>query len=181
MFEKRNTDGSKVESATRPASAPSRPSEFNAPTRSNSPKASIGPAIRISGDITGEEDLNIEGAVEGTINLPGHAVIIGKSGIVNANISAAKVRIDGRVKGDIIGAEKVVLTANGMTRGNIKAPRVNLEDGAQFKGSIDMDPAGGPAGKSAAAAKTPNPAANQPTPSPKREANPAPASKASLG
>ncbi len=181
MFEKRNADGPKAESAARPASAPSRSSEFNAITQSNGPKASIGSAIRISGDITGEEDLAIDGTVEGTINLPGHAVVIGKSGIVNANISAAKVRIEGRVKGDIVGAEKVILTANGMTRGNIKAPRVNLEDGAQFKGSIDMDPAGGPAGKSAAAAKTPNPAANQPTLSPKREANPAPASKTSLG
>lgn len=187
MFDKRNTDSSKADSAARPASAPAQPSEFNAGVQSNRAKALIGPAIRISGDVTGDEDLAIEGKVEGTINLPGHAVIIGKSGIVNANIAAARVRIEGRVRGDIIGAEKVVLTANGLTQGNIKAPRVNLEDGAQFKGSIDMDPAGettgkqAPAGKPAPAAKTPTPAANQPNLSPKRETNPAPAPKTSLG
>lgn len=181
MFDKRNAENSKTASETAPAAAPNQQSGFNAATRSNSTKALIGPAIKISGEITGDEDLAIEGAVEGTINLPGHAVIIGKSGVVSANISASTVRIEGRVRGDIVGAVKVVLTVNGLTQGNIKAPRVILEEGGQFKGSIDMDPAGDQAGKPAPTAKTPHPAANQPTQSPKREAPPASAPKASLG
>lgn len=190
MFEKRNTESSKAEKATAPAAEPSQPSGFSPTARSNSTKALIGPAIKISGDITGDEDLVVEGAVEGTINLPGHTVIIGKSGVVSANISASTVRIDGRVRGDILGAVKVILSVDGLTQGNIKAPRVILEEGAQFKGSIDMDPAADAAGKPAPAAKAPtnptaktpmNPAAHQPTQSPKREANPASAPKAPLG
>lgn len=181
MFDKRNAESSKTGSETAPAAASNQPSGFNAAARSNSTKALIGPAIKISGDITGDEDLVIEGAVEGTINLPGHAVIIGKSGVVSANISASTVRIEGRVRGDIVGAVKVVLTVDGLTQGNIKAPRVILEEGGQFKGSIDMDPAGDQAGKPAPAAKAPTPAATQPTQPPKREVNPASAPKASLG
>lgn len=186
MFEKRNTENSKTEKATAPAAEPSQPSGFSPAPRPDGGRALIGPAIKISGDITGDEDLVVEGAVEGTINLPGHTVTIGKSGVVSANISASTVRIDGRIRGDIMGAVKVILSVDGLTQGNIKAPRVILEEGAQFKGSIDMDPSGDSAGKHAAAAKAPtnpavkppmNPAASQAAQSPKREANSASSSK----
>jgi cytoskeletal protein CcmA (bactofilin family) len=100
----------------------------------------IGPSIEIKGTVTGDEDLVIQGKVEGTIELGSHEVSVGQSGKVAADITAKVVRIDGEVAGDIKGHEKVVISKSGNVRGNIVAPRVTLEDGAIFKGSIDMDP-----------------------------------------
>jgi cytoskeletal protein CcmA (bactofilin family) len=100
----------------------------------------IGPSIEIKGTVTGDEDLMIEGKVEGTIELGSHQVTVGQSGKVTADISAKVVNIDGEVSGDLNGGEKVVISKSGKVRGNIVAPRVTLEDGAIFKGSIDMDP-----------------------------------------
>lgn len=102
--------------------------------------AMIGKTISIKGDITGEESLVIEGRVDGTISLKNNDLTVGQSGVVNANLTASVVRIDGEVKGDIVGIEKVVITKTGKVHGNIVGPRVTLEDGAKFKGSIDMDP-----------------------------------------
>lgn len=100
----------------------------------------IGASIKIKGTITGEEDLLVQGKVEGTIDLKDHEVSVGPTGQVTANIKANTIRIDGEVTGDISGSEKVVISKSGNVRGNIVAPRVTLEDGAIFKGSIDMDP-----------------------------------------
>lgn len=100
----------------------------------------IGPSIHIKGTVTGGEDLLIQGKVEGTIDLGDHEVAIGQSGKVTADIKAKTVKIEGEVAGDVTGSEKVVIAKTGRVRGNIVAPRVTLEDGAIFKGSIDMDP-----------------------------------------
>lgn len=100
----------------------------------------IGPSIKIKGEVTGDEDLLIQGHVEGTINLNDHEVSVGQTGQVAADIRAKTIRIDGEVTGDITGNENVVISKSGNVRGNIVAPRVTLEDGAVFKGSIDMDP-----------------------------------------
>ena len=100
----------------------------------------IGPSITIKGEVTGDEDLVIQGNVEGTVSLKAHELSVGESGKVNADIQAKVVKIDGEVKGDIIGSENVMISKLGNVRGNIIAPRVTLEDGAVFKGSIDMDP-----------------------------------------
>lgn len=100
----------------------------------------IGPTIRIKGEVSGEENLLIEGKVDGTVSLRGKDLTVGSSGTVNADVSATVVKIDGEVKGDITGEEKVIISNTGKVQGNIVAPRVTLEDGAKFKGSIDMDP-----------------------------------------
>jgi cytoskeletal protein CcmA (bactofilin family) len=100
----------------------------------------IGPSIKIKGEVSGDEDLLIQGQVEGTITLKAHQVVVGESGVVSADILAKTIRIDGKVNGDITGTENVVISKLGNVRGNIIAPRVLLEDGAIFKGSIDMDP-----------------------------------------
>lgn len=116
----------------------------------------IGSGIQVNGDITGDENLVIDGKVDGSIKLDSNEVSVGQSGIVKANISARTVRIDGRVDGDITGQEKVVITKSGNVHGNIKAPRVTLEDGAIFKGSIDMDPGDSVPERSEAAQKKTN-------------------------
>ncbi len=118
----------------KPSVAPEKEPE---PSRS---AAMIGPSIEIKGTVTGDEDLLVQGKVEGTIDLGAHEVTVGASGQVKADIRAKIVKIDGEVSGDIAGLEKVVISKSGNVRGNIVAPRVTLEDGAIFKGSIDMDP-----------------------------------------
>ena len=117
----------------------------------------IGPSIKIKGEVTGDEDLLIQGKVEGTIDLKNHEVSIGEAGQVFADIKAKVIMIDGEVTGDISGHEKVVISRSGNVRGNIIAPRVTLEDGAIFKGSIDMDPGDSNASK---APQTPQQSAN---------------------
>lgn len=102
--------------------------------------AVIGTKIQIKGNIIGDENLIIEGKVDGTVEVRSKDLTIGQSGQVNANVTARIVKIDGTVKGDITGLEKVTISKTGKVQGNIVAPRVTLEDGAKFKGSIDMDP-----------------------------------------
>jgi len=103
-------------------------------------KTMIGSTVVIDGNITSAEDLIIEGKVSGTIAATGHEVTVGQAGQLKANINAKIVRIEGKVEGDISGGEKVIISKTGNVLGNIDAPRVTLEDGAKFKGSIEMDP-----------------------------------------
>jgi len=118
-----------------------RPSPTAAsPGPAASKPAVIGPGIVIDGDISGSENLVIEGKVKGQINLAAHEVTVGQAGEVNADVSAKIVRVAGKVTGDLTAKEKVVINSTGNVRGNIITPRMLLEDGAIFKGSIDMDP-----------------------------------------
>lgn len=100
----------------------------------------IGATVSVKGEIRSEENLIIEGKVEGSITAVGHEITVGKTGELKANISAKIVKVEGKVVGDISGKEKVIIAKSGNVLGNIDAPRVTLEDGAKFKGSIDMDP-----------------------------------------
>jgi len=109
-------------------------------TSDQSNAMAIGTSIHIKGDVTGDEDLVIQGHVDGTINLKGHNVTISKSAKVNANIEANQIIVEGELAGDMNADEKVIIRETGNVYGNIVAPRVNLEDGAMFKGSIEMEP-----------------------------------------
>lgn len=100
----------------------------------------IGTEVKIDGKISSEQNLVIEGAVKGSISAKNAEVPVGKSGSLTANISAKVVRIEGTVKGDICGSENVIIATTGNVLGNIDSPRVSLQDGAKFKGSITMDP-----------------------------------------
>ena len=102
--------------------------------------AAIGASIRIKGDVTGDENLIIQGHVEGTIKVQGHSVTISKTGRVKANVEASQIIVEGELIGDMHGEEKVIIRESGNAQGNIVAPRVMLEDGAVFKGSIEMEP-----------------------------------------
>jgi len=101
--------------------------------------AVIGRSIKIDGDLRGEEDLRIEGDVSGTIELPNHCLTIGRDGRVNADAYAKSVTVDGEINGDLYGSECVNIRASANVAGNVVATRVSLEEGARFKGSIDMD------------------------------------------
>lgn len=101
--------------------------------------ANIGKSLHIKGELSGNEDLTIEGRVEGKIVLNGQNVTIGQNGRVTAEIQAKSVLVGGDVKGNITADDKVEVAATGTMLGDIRAPRVVLADGAHFKGSIDMD------------------------------------------
>ncbi len=103
--------------------------------------AVIGPGIEIIGDVKASVNLKIDGHIKGSVVESTHNVEIGESGKVKANISAKMVIVAGVLEGNIAGNEKVLITNTGKVRGNLVAPRVQLEDGALFKGSIEMDPA----------------------------------------
>ncbi len=101
--------------------------------------ATIGPSITIEGDVTGEEDLLIEGRVAGKVTLPKNNVTVGSQGRVRAQITASSITVEGEVEGDLVAEEEVVIRPSGTVRGNIVASRVSLESGCRFKGSIDME------------------------------------------
>ncbi len=119
--------------------------------------ATIGATIVIKGDVYGDEDVVIAGEFEGSIDLPNHALTITESGRVRADVKANVVEIQGEVNGDVDGADKVLITRTGRMQGNITSPRVILDDGAKFKGSIDMDPTQPQPKKAAAPRPAPEP------------------------
>ena len=99
----------------------------------------IGQSIHIKGELTGNEDLTIEGKVEGKVFLKDHNLTVGANGKIVAEIQAKTVMVLGEVTGNITADDKVEVAATGTMRGDIQAPRVVLADGAKFKGAIDMD------------------------------------------
>lgn len=101
--------------------------------------AIIGPSIHIDGDLRGEEDLIIEGTVTGTVHLKDNNLTVGPNGKVRADVYAHSVFVDGTVEGDLYGSERIAIRKTGNVRGNVVSPRVGLDDGAKFKGSIEMD------------------------------------------
>jgi cytoskeletal protein CcmA (bactofilin family) len=103
-------------------------------------QALIGATITIKGDLTGEEDLLIEGHLEGKIESRRHGVTVGKNGRIKGDIYARIITVEGTVEGNLYGEEQLIVRQSGTVRGNIVAPRVALEDGSNFKGSIDMSP-----------------------------------------
>lgn len=98
----------------------------------------VGPKIFIRGEIIGEEDLLIQGKVEGSIDLSGHHLTIGVNGAVIANVKAKIVTVEGNVAGDVSAEELIEIKASSQIKGNLICERVVLEDGARFRGSIDM-------------------------------------------
>ena len=104
--------------------------------------ALIGPSIEIKGNLTGGEDLVIEGRIDGKIELRQHGITIGRNGRVKADILGRTIVVMGEVDGNLCGEEQIVLRQTSKVRGNLVAPRVILEDGSNFKGGIDMTPKG---------------------------------------
>ncbi len=101
-------------------------------------RALIGPTIEIQGDLTGNEDLQIEGRLEGKIDLHQHNLTVGKNGRVKADVFGRQIVVMGEVNGNLYGEERIILHQSSKVNGNLFAPRVTLEDGSQFKGTIDM-------------------------------------------
>jgi cytoskeletal protein CcmA (bactofilin family) len=130
----------------RPA-APATPS-FEPAARSSAPaptaqsatadQATIGKSLIIKGEVTGSESLYIDGKVEGSINLPGNRVTVGRNGQVTANISAREIVVLGKVRGNVNASDRVDIRSEGSLSGDVVAQRISIEDGAFFKGGIDI-------------------------------------------
>jgi cytoskeletal protein CcmA (bactofilin family) len=136
-----------VEPRSQPAAAPQAQSGFaqrNSGTQSGS-SATIGPTVSIKGNLTSEEDLLMEGQLEGKIEIRQHSITVGKKGQIKADIYGKVITIEGKVEGNLYGEDQLIVRQSGTVRGNIVAPRVVLEDGSNFKGSIDMSPKEKPA------------------------------------
>ena len=98
----------------------------------------IGKSIVIKGELTGSEDLQIDGTVEGTIDLRQHQLTIGPGGRINAAVAAKSVVIVGRIAGNITAVERIEIRSEGTVEGDLTAPVVGIAEGANFRGSIDM-------------------------------------------
>ena len=101
----------------------------------------IGTDVKIQGDLICQEDIVIAGKVNGIVVAKSHHVHVAETGELKADITASVVSVEGSVKGNVIGLENVIITSTGNVLGNIECPRLSLEDGAKFKGSIEMNPA----------------------------------------
>jgi cytoskeletal protein CcmA (bactofilin family) len=120
-----------------PAAIPNRPV-----ATSTADQATIGKSLVIKGEVTGSESLYIDGRVEGSINLSGNRVTVGRNGIVSANITAREIVILGKVRGNLTASDRVDIRSDGSLTGDVVAARISIEDGAFFKGGIDIRKAG---------------------------------------
>jgi len=102
----------------------------------------IGKSVIIKGDLTGSEDLTIEGQVEGKIELRQNILTIGPNGKIKAQVFAKAVVVQGEVQGNITATERIDIRDNGSVDGDLSAPRVAIADGSHFRGSIDMQKQG---------------------------------------
>jgi cytoskeletal protein CcmA (bactofilin family) len=145
------------------SATPAGTAGFDARSAAGAPgdQATIGKSLVVKGEISGAESLYIDGKVEGSINLPGNRVTVGRNGQVAATILAREIVVLGKIRGNCQATDRVDIRAEGSLTGDVIAARISIEDGAFFKGGIDIrkpgaEPKGG-------AASTPTP---EPTPAP---------------
>jgi cytoskeletal protein CcmA (bactofilin family) len=128
-------------SASTPSMTPSEPTPAGAPRNAvinSAEQATIGKSLVIKGEVTGSESLYIDGRVEGSINLAGNRVTVGRNGVVAANINAREIVVLGKVRGNLVASDRVDIRSEGSLTGDVVAQRISIEDGAFFKGGIDI-------------------------------------------
>ena len=128
----------------------------------------IGKSVVIKGELSGSEDLTIEGHVEGRIDLKDNVLTIGPNGKIKAEVFAKAVVVLGEVTGNVTASEKVDIRDNGSVDGDIASPRVAIAEGAHFRGSVDMQRAGQKAQAAAAGQAEPSRASRQQQPNPQQ-------------
>ena len=144
---------------------PTRPLETR-PDTARGGGAILGKSVILKGQIYGREDVTIDGEVEGTVELQEHRLTVGPSGKVVATIKAREIVVLGTVQGNIETREKIEIRKEAKVVGDIRTARIVIEDGAYFKGSIDIVRAEAPKPAAVPAAPKPQPVASAGTPSP---------------
>ena len=129
-------------SAAAPAPAPMAAQHNDVRTQIERDKVNIGKSVVIKGELSGSEDLTIEGHCEGRIELRENVLTIGPNGKIKAEVFAKAVIVLGEVVGNVTASEKVDIRDNGSVDGDIISPRVAIAEGAHFRGSVDMQRAG---------------------------------------
>jgi cytoskeletal protein CcmA (bactofilin family) len=127
--------------APRPAPRVAAPPPSSAPAaadRSTSTQAQVGKSLQLKGEITGSEDLFIDGEVEGTVELKDNNLTIGPNGNVHADVQARSIIVLGRLRGNVRAGDKVEIRKTGSLEGDLATARIIIEDGAVFRGSIDI-------------------------------------------
>jgi cytoskeletal protein CcmA (bactofilin family) len=129
----------------RPATPPTqsfdagqRPAPAPVSSPASGEQATIGKSLVIKGEVSGSESLYIDGKVEGSINLSGNRVTVGRNGQVAANITAREIVVLGKVRGNVTASDRVDIRSEGSLTGDVTAQRISIEDGAFFKGGIDI-------------------------------------------
>ncbi len=123
-----------------PRAAEPRAPEARAPEAA--PRASVlGPTLRFRGELSAQEDLIIQGSVEGSITHT-QSLTVGTDGSMKGDIRARVIVIDGKVEGDLYATESVNIRATAKVKGNVFAPRVGITEGAFFQGQVEMQPSG---------------------------------------
>ena len=117
--------------------SPSTPALGSTPARG---QARLGASLQIKGHITGTEDLQIDGKVDGPISLRGHGLTVGPTAQLTSEIHAREVVVYGKVVGNVHARDRVDVKSDGSVVGDISTARISIEDGAQFKGRIEIDP-----------------------------------------
>jgi len=128
-----STTTSSLSSTETSPATPTRPLVTN-----TGEQATIGKSLVIKGEVTGSESLYIDGRVEGSINLAGNRVTIGRNGVVAAHINAREIVVLGKVRGNLTASDRVDIRNDGSLTGDVIAARISIEDGAFFKGGIDI-------------------------------------------
>ena len=128
--------------AATPAHTPAVPSGGDFRPQTARDNVNIGKSVFIKGELSGSEDLTIEGNVEGRIELKDNTLTIGPNGKIRAEVFAKQVIVLGEVTGNVTASEKVDIRDNGSVDGDVTSPRVAIAEGAHFRGAIDMQRAG---------------------------------------
>jgi cytoskeletal protein CcmA (bactofilin family) len=150
------------------ASAPAAPQANELRAQLGRDMVNIGKSVVIKGELSGSEDLTIEGHVEGRIDLRENVLTIGPNGKIKAEVFAKSVVVLGEVTGNVTASEKVDIRDNGSVDGDIASPRVAIAEGAHFRGSVDMQRAGQKAQPPLAKPGQPQPQPN-PQPNPQQQ------------
>ena len=133
------------QAAPKPMQTTSQPARPPEPLRSEAPRigdvATIGKSVVVKGELSGSEDLYVDGEVEGSISLRGQSLTVGPNGRVRANVEARNVIVHGRVDGNLSASDRVDLRKSASLTGDISTTRISIEDGAYFKGTIDIQKA----------------------------------------
>jgi cytoskeletal protein CcmA (bactofilin family) len=159
--------------AARPASPldTSRPSPSGAVARSAASadrsartQAQIGKTLKLKGEMTGSEDVYVDGEVDGTVELRENNLTVGPNGNVRANVKARSITVLGRLEGNVQAGERIEIRKTGSLVGDLVTPRIVIEDGAVFRGSIDILKQGATTEKPAPPQAEKRPASRPPTP-----------------
>ena len=122
----------------RPVAEPVGASPIPSPAAPPGVSAFLGPSLVIKAEVSGHEDLCLDGRLEGSIALRDHNLIVGVHGRINADVTARNVYIEGELKGKVVASERVEIRKTGSLIGDVTTGGVTIEDGAYFKGSIDI-------------------------------------------